>query len=169
VDFLIMNERSEEGSESAGVSRSAAGCDEVETHEEGERDHVEEGSRIEYTESPPTSGPHYAQQSQPGFFSAPVEPERMVHNLEHGQIVVWYSPDAPQATIDAIESAVDEDPVSLLAAPYGDMPSGSDVVFTAWAASQSCADFSSQVFNDFRERFQGRGPEPVGIPTFDGA
>ena len=168
VVALIAREKDEEsGGASGGVSAAQANCEDVETLDEGARDHVEDGTDVDYETSPPTSGPHYGTPAQPGFFSSPALPEQLVHNLEHGQIVIWFDPAAPEATIDAIEAAVSDEGVALLASPYDDMPTGSDVVFTAWAAMQECADFSSAVLDDFRGRFQGRGPEQVGIPTFD--
>ena len=116
--------------------------------------------------SPPTSGDHYATPAIDGFYADTIPEEQLVHNMEHGEVIVWYRPDAPQATIDAIETVVEDSPIGLLASSYASMPSGSEVAFTAWGASQSCADFSNDVLNAFREEFQGHGPEQVGIPEF---
>ena len=46
--------------------------------------------------------------------------ERIVHNLEHGQIVIWYSPDAPTNVIDDIEGYFDntDGAIALLVEPY---------------------------------------------------
>jgi hypothetical protein len=170
VVFLIINDSSRNnggGSAASGVAAEEAGCGEVETHEEEGANHVEDGTDVQYSTTPPTSGDHYASPGDAGFQSDPVPEETVVHNMEHGQVVVWYSPEAPQQTIDAIESVTEDDGVSVLAVPYTDIPSGSELVFTAWGASQACADFSNTVFCEFRNEFQGRGPEQVGIPTFD--
>jgi hypothetical protein len=170
VVFLIINDSSRNNggdSVDAGVAAGEAGCGEVETPEQGEAEHVEEGTDIQYTTSPPTSGNHYPTAADPGFYSDPIPEENVVHNLEHGQIVIWYSPDAPQATIDSIESVVDEEAIALVAVPYDGIPSGSELSFTAWGALQSCSDFSNDILSQFRAEFQGRGPENVGIPTFD--
>jgi hypothetical protein len=169
VVFLIINDRNanDEAAVDAGVSAADAGCGSIETPEEGPRNHVEDGTDVQYTTSPPTSGDHYATPADPGFYSDPVVEEQVVHNMEHGQVVVWYRTDAPQEAIDALESVVNDEPLGLLAVPYDNVPSGSELVFTAWGASQSCADFSNAVLDEFREKFQGRGPENVGIPTYE--
>ena len=170
VLFLIINDSSRNNggdSVDAGVAAEEAGCTEIETPEEAGAEHVDEGTVVEYETSPPTSGNHYATTAQPGFSADPIPVENVVHNMEHGQIVIWYDTEAPQATVDAIQSVVDEEAIALLAVPYEDVPSGSELVFTAWGASQACADFSNEVLCEFRTEFQGRGPENVGIPTFD--
>lgn len=165
VGFLIYSER--QGQEDIGVAdREAAGCTELERHEALGREHVEEGAPVEYNTSPPTSGPHYANWSDPGFFKEPVEERRLVHNLEHGQIVIWYNPNAPQQVQDDLEALVNTDRTAILAAPYEGVESPHEFVMTGWAASQRCEAVSLDVVNAFREEFQGRGPENVGIPTF---
>lgn len=164
---LILNERQTE-EQIASVPAEEAGCTEIIEHELLGRDHVDEGTPVQYNSSPPTSGPHYANFSEPGFFSAPVQPERLVHNLEHGQVVVWFDPDAPQQTIDSIENYVSGELPGILASPYeGEFSEGSgDYVLTGWGASQVCSEFSIPVVEAFREEYQGVGPENVGIERF---
>lgn len=164
---LILNERQAEEAISS-VPEGEAGCTEIVEHELLGRDHVEEGTPVEYNSSPPTSGSHYANFVDPAFYSAPTEPERLVHNLEHGQVVVWYSPDAPQATIDSIENYVSGELPGIIAAPYdGEFTDGSgDYVLGAWGANQVCSEFSIPVVEAFRETYQGKGPEQVGIEQF---
>lgn len=164
---LILNERkAEEAITSVGADE--AGCGEIVEHELLGRDHVDEGTPIEYNSSPPTSGSHYANFADPSFYSAPIEPERLVHNLEHGQVIVWYSPDAPQATIDSIENYVSGELPGIIAAPYdGEFSDGSgDYTLGAWGANQVCSEFSIPVVEAFREAYQGKGPEQVGIEQF---
>lgn len=171
VVFLIINDRNSGGGDDAvdaGVNENQAGCGEIEEFDvDTEPKHVEDGTDITYETTPPTSGDHYATPADAGFYDTAIPEEQAVHNLEHGQVVIWYSPDAPQETIDAIQSVVDDEPIGLVAVPYDSVPSGSEVSFSAWGASQSCADFSNDVLNQFRATYQGRGPESVGIPTFE--
>lgn len=167
VGYLIYNER--QGEENIGVAdREAAGCTDVERHEEQGREHVDEGTPVEYNTTPPTSGAHYANWSDPGFFEEPVDERRLVHNLEHGQLVIWYNPDAPQSVKDDIQALVNSERTAILAAPYDRIDGSHEFVITGWAASQRCEAVSLDVINAFREEFQGRGPENVGIPTFSG-
>ncbi len=157
-----------DGSLAGAVDREEAGCEEIQEHEDEGQDHVE--AAPQYGTNPPTSGPHFATPSSSGFFDpdSPVEPAALVHNLEHGQIVFWYDPEAPPATIDAIEAIVDEQPEALIAVPWAEIESPHTFAMTAWTRSQLCRQVSTDVVNAFREEFQGKGPEPVGVPTFEG-
>lgn len=164
---LILNERDTQETVSS-VPEGEAGCTEVIEYDELGAEHVEEGTPVQYNSSPPSSGPHYANFADPAFYPGPIEPERLVHNLEHGQVVVWYSPDASQATIDSIENYVSGELPGILAAPYeGEFRDGSgDYVLTGWGANQVCSEFSIPVVEAFRESYQGKGPEQVGIEPF---
>ena len=47
---------------SLGIDVAAAGCDApVESPASGNQDHVEEGTKVDYSETPPAFGSHYAQ------------------------------------------------------------------------------------------------------------
>jgi hypothetical protein len=149
-----------------GGDPAAAGCSEVETPEPGSADHVEPGTPVDYETTPPTSGPHYPSPADPGFYSAPVPEQTLVHNLEHGQIVIWYRPDAPAEIRDQIEALTEQEPIATVAAPYENLPGPYNLALTAWGARQMCGGVSQEVVDDFRARFQGRGPEDVGVPVF---
>lgn len=151
-----------------GVPASEAGCTDVEEFEEQGADHIAVGSQHEpYNSSPPTSGPHYETPAGTEFFAEQIPPEQLVHNLEHGQIVIWYSPDASNETRGHIEDLVTQQPTATAAAPYPDLASPYQLVLTAWGASQSCEQVSQEVVDDFRREYQGQGPEPL-TPPFEG-
>jgi hypothetical protein len=173
----IYYQRREE-SQPVGVAAEEAGCTDIEEPPEAEsRSHVPDGTPVDYATNPPTSGDHYATPADPGFYPPEgidqIPPERFVHDLEHGQIVFWYSPDAPDGTISDIEDYIDKQSGSqsqaLLATPYEDIDSPHTFAMSAWGAMQSCTRFSEDVVNAFREEYQGRGPEnpQVQMPTFD--
>ena len=166
--FLILNERKGE-SGPIGVSKADAGCSPVQTFKEqvgksGAALHIAVGDTHEpYNSNPPTSGPHYAQPAAPidtGFYTSDVEPEKVVHNMEHGQIVIWYRPNVSSDVKHDVERLVEEQPDATVAVPWDDIESKYSLVVTAWAHSQSCAKPSSEAIDEFREQFQGRaGPE----------
>ena len=54
------------------------------------RRHISEGTTVEYNTVPPTSGDHYARWAECGFEEFELVDERIVHNLEHGNIVISY-------------------------------------------------------------------------------
>jgi hypothetical protein len=54
-------------------------------------DHIPVGQvHAAYNSDPPTSGPHYADSIKAGFYDTPQADEYVVHNLEHGHIVISY-------------------------------------------------------------------------------
>lgn len=170
VGAAVFFQRQGEGDSNIGGSIASAGCDDIETFEGGEaedaRGHVEEGEDVQYETNPPTFGPHYGTTSPTGFFDEPVVEETLVHNLEHGQIVIHYSPDASQETQDKIDELTEQEPQATVAVPTEGLEK--TVVFTAWGALQACDEPAQAAADAFRERFQGRGPEQVGVPTFTG-
>lgn len=56
-----------------------------------ERSHVEVGEKPQYNSNPPTSGPHYGQTEEWGISDKPLVMERLVHNLEHGGVNIFYN------------------------------------------------------------------------------
>jgi hypothetical protein len=155
-----------------GVAADEAGCTEVKSSEEEGNAHVPEGTNVDYGTSPPTSGDHYQSPAAAGFYPDPLPEEQLVHNLEHGQIIIWYEPGAQQETIDEIEAVIDKQQGAqsnaLLGVPFDNVPSPYSYVLTAWTKSQSCARFSEAALNDFRRKFQGKTLEAprLGIPPF---
>jgi hypothetical protein len=161
-----------------GVSAAQANCDDVEEPEIEGQQHVDAGEPVDYKTSPPTSGNHWppGQEADPDFYSEPVANESLVHNMEHGQIVIWYSPDSSQELRDNLESLVDSANDSsnvkagappLIAVPFNDVPAGKNYVMTAWGALEPCENYSLAAINEFRATYQGRGPEQVTAP-FEG-
>ena len=71
------------------------------------KDHVDlnrddDDDFVDYNSAPPSSGDHWSVPQRCGFFTDPVPDERIVHNLEHSNIVVSYNlPN--QADVDALE------------------------------------------------------------------
>jgi hypothetical protein len=186
IAALVVSERTAENAP-IGVSESEASCSEVMEFKAPPPPrppslsyHIEEGSEHEpYNSSPPTNGVHYAQAAQTGFYTSPLPPEQLVHNLEHGQIVVWYAPDAPAGVKEDIEKIVQEEPIATAASPYEGELDG-NFALTAWTATdeddedqsgtgvmQTCDQVSQDVVDEFRSNFQGKSREPVA-PTFDG-
>jgi len=175
VVTLIARERGG-GASPSGVDLTAAGCTEIERPPETSAQHVPDGTSIQYTTSPPTSGDHYAEPAGAGFYepagTTGAATEQLVHNLEHGQIVIWYSPSAPQELREDIENYIDSQPgqysLTLIGVPYDQVPGGMNYSMSAWGAMQSCDEFSSEAIDNFRTEFQGRGPERIpNIPPFE--
>jgi Protein of unknown function (DUF3105) len=147
---------------------AAESCDPMESFEDAGNEHVADGTEVDdYNSQPPTSGPHYATPADPGLYSSALPEEQLVHNLEHGQIVIYFSPAIPEEMIVELQELVASDPVGLLAVPYAAAASPSEVILTAWTHLQRCDGISVEDIDEFRSEFQGRGPENVGVPAFN--
>ena len=152
------------------VSEAEAECTPVESYPSMGAEHIRPGESHEpYNSNPPTSGPHWAVPADAGFYepSSVVEPEMVVHNLEHGQIVIWYRPHVNPFLEEQVETLVAQEPQATLGVPYEDMNEGYNIVITSWTKARACVSASQQVVDDFRRRFQGRSPEPL-TPRFRG-
>lgn len=173
VAAIVAQRRAEEGPGAAvGVSERQAGCTAIKEHDETGRDHIDPGAPHEpYGAPAPTSGPHYGPPNgpvDPGFYADPIPPEGPVHNLEHGQIVIWYSPDASEEVIADIEEVTDQERFATVALPYSGIQTDKNFVLTAWTVSQECDRVSQTVIDEFRRNYQGvMGPEKLTEP-FDG-
>ncbi len=139
-----------------GVKASSAGCQDVTTKTaEGNQDHREEGTTIDYASSPPAAGPHWGQFLFGGqvrkFWTAEDRPpvERLVHSLEHGYTILWYDDTVAKDSdqVDQLKDIADvlsgtalED--KFMAAPWtatdvkdrgSDFPEGTHVALTHWS------------------------------------
>ena len=153
------------------ISEEDAACGPIEKHPDAGQGHIDDGATGDHPSSPPTSGGHYAAPAQPGFYDpgSGIEPERLVHNLEHGQIVIWYRADVEDLGFmeKQIEELVSQEPLATVGTPYDDIQDGYNIVLTSWARSRACVNASQDVVDDFRRRFQGKAPEPL-TPAFEG-
>ena len=170
--------------EDLGTSLPAAGCDPItETEATGNQDHVPDGTKVPYAQTPPDSGSHYASPAPftKHFYAEADRPavETLVHNLEHGYTVVWYRANAPSEAINDLQrisktfGSDDYNPADkFIAAPWSDadgggFPDGKNVVITRWTADpnnpadvtkqrgvrQACTNVSGAAIKDFMAKY----------------
>ena len=176
VAALVVSERKQE-SGPVGVAADEANCGPKEELEAPDAGHVE--GPVQYETNPPTVGPHNASPGPTGFFDTPQVPEQLVHNMEHGQIVLWYDPEAPQQVKDDLEALVEKQLSTTVATPYEGLEEY-NFYMTAWnklpdapkdsagtGYLQGCDLVSEDVVNEFRREHQGKSPEPI-TPPFEG-
>lgn len=124
---------------------------------------------------PPSGGAHYGLWAVWGFYRQPVNPRQVVHNEEHGAVVLWWGPGVPSSTVDKLESFYQQKPEGMFGTPIAGL--GNKIALTAWTGDPSkyyrngnfgighlaiCSTFDQKAFATFREAFRGKGPE--GIP-----
>ena len=59
--------------------------------ETAEASHVAEGQPVSYNSTPPTSGAHWPAWAACGVYDTELPDERIVHNLEHGHVVISHN------------------------------------------------------------------------------
>ena len=79
---------------------------------------------FEYEMKIPTSGTHSPHDLKFGFYKERPPYEKLVHNLEHGDIIIHYHPDAPKELLDQtrIFNPFHEAGAGVLAVPNPDVP-----------------------------------------------
>ncbi|MCI0845346.1 MAG: DUF3105 domain-containing protein [Chloroflexi bacterium] len=123
--------------------------------------HVPEGQGVDYSDSPPTSGQHWPATAPCGFYSDGLPDERVVHNLEHGNIIVSYNFTNP-AEVTALRLVLDgvrQFDDWGVARSYDKIPDG-QVVITAWGHLHRMEGVDPVEIGLFFEAFAGvNGPE----------
>lgn len=125
--------------------------------------HVATGSQVDYSTSPPTSGPHYARPAEPGFHDEAPPAGNLVHSLEHGAVVVYYDPAAitPEAeeSLRAFARSHDDTWAAVIVVPNPDDEPESAYVLTAWRTMLRTDEYDPEVVRAFLAEYLGRGPE----------
>ena len=86
-------------------------------------------ANVTYNSFPPSSGPHYQQPAPWGIYEDPIKQTILVHNLEHGGVVVQYG-DVGEEAVKDIQSFYQDDPNGLVVSPYPKL--GKKIALTAW-------------------------------------
>lgn len=140
---------------------AAAGCSEIQTFPDQGRDHIQRGQEHDqYNSNPPTSGPHYGSVAPWGVSDETIEPEVLVHNLEHGGIVINYK-GLPEEDADALAELVESygDGVILQPNETIDKP----IALAAWRNLRTCDRYHPVVVESFVSQLCGKGPEEFGL------
>ena len=124
---------------------------------------------FEYNSFPPTSGWHDEHPAIWDLYEQPVDQRMLVHNLEHGGIVVQYGEGVSPETVTEVVDWYRDDPNGLVVAPLGDSPDAAKlrdkIGLTAWRQLAVCSDFDGEAFSDFRDDYRAKGPERFPLET----
>jgi len=133
-------------------------------------------TNVKWSTFPPSGGGHYGLWAIWGFYRAAVNPRQVVHNLEHGAVVIWWGPKVPSSTVDQLEQFYQESPNAMFGTPIAGLDS--KIALTAWTSLPGsyyakgnygmghiaiCKRFDEKAFKAFRNAYRGKGPE--GIPA----
>ncbi len=148
------------------ATADAAGCGSI-TVPEGaapSRDHIPSNSSYDYPQHPATAGPHDPSPLPipPHTSTTPIQETRAVHNLEHGSVIAYYRADGdgalPARAVSALDDVADASKASI-AAPYPQLPDGTQVAFAAWNKLMTCdgpmsASQATTVFRGFIDSYE---------------
>jgi hypothetical protein len=150
---------------------TASGCEFKSYPSEG-RTHLPSDTAVnnKYKTNPPTSGDHRPTAAQDGVYAAGNSPEKenYVHTLEHGRILLQYSPKASKTVRDQLNALFNEKIKGVpgyhmvlfennTAMPY-------EVAATAWTHTIGCKTVDDKTWDAlraFRDRFVDKGPELI--------
>ena len=114
-----------------------------------------------YNTRPPTSGNHLPSTAPYGFNSGSLVANQVVHNMEHGAVVIWFQPgdDVLAGQVRDLVFAVGEE--CVVAGPYADMDD--TVAVTGWARVLRLDALDSAQIREFVAAYRGDLGPKAGI------
>jgi len=128
--------------------------------------------RSRYNSFPPTNGPHNPTAAPFDVYTEAVEQYRLVHNLEHGAVVIQYGRRVPPAEIVRMTDWYRDDPNGIIIAPLPEL--GRTIALAAWNSEPTgpgetaenakgilarCTRFNEEAFESFVDGYGFKGPE----------
>lgn len=128
------------------------------------RTHITPGQKVTYKAAIPTSGPH-GEEAPWGYSPQQLLNENIIHNMEHGGIVVSYQPDLDSKTVEKL--------IALYTKPYAVssfkptkvviMPRAGQqkpIVLASWNRLLELDSYNQQTLIDYYLTNVGHSPEP---------
>lgn len=120
-------------------------------------------TNVLYEMTIPTSGTHSFHDLKFGYYTEKPSYEELVHNLEHGDIIIYYRPDADASIKQSAQylSHFRKAGAGVLAVPNEDIPEGKEVVVNAWTKTMELTKYDEQVVGAFIYAHINQGPEKI--------
>ncbi|MBI2596100.1 DUF3105 domain-containing protein [Candidatus Daviesbacteria bacterium] len=126
------------------------------------RNHVPDGTQLQYNSNPPTSGPHYARSQPGGIYDQPVPDGNLIHGMEHGAVILWYKLDIPATESAQLKSIFNSVPVSKkIMIPRDNL--NVPVALTSWGRLLKLQTIDEGQIKAFMETNEDRGPEKAPL------
>ncbi|HET7235093.1 MAG TPA: DUF3105 domain-containing protein [Actinomycetota bacterium] len=166
--------------ETAAAASQEAGCSSPEDvgpyqPEDRDQEHGPLAPLSSYASTPPASGPHSEGTLPGGVYQTPPPLDRLIHSLEHGAAVVWYSPAVTGPALQELKAFYESDDVGsrVIVAPYdypaegeaGALPQGVQMSLVAWHTVEHCARVDVGAAFDFTSGYAG---PPFGDVPYEG-
>lgn len=128
----------------------------------GREPHQPESTPINYQEDPPTSGVHWGIWNNAGFYTDPQPTEKLVHSLEHGNVVIYYDDPGAQtlAELKKWSKAYPGESIGfagVVSTPRSGL--GKQIWATAWDKRLLLDSYDPELVAAFIDAYRGRGPE----------
>ena len=116
--------------------------------------HIPVGNFATYNTSPPTSGSHWAAPAECGIYDEELSDERVVHNMEHGHVVISYNLPDPMEAGRLLQLAGDLPDLESwgIVRPYSNIDSGT-VAMTAWGVIDQIQGVDEQRIGKFYDTY----------------
>jgi Protein of unknown function (DUF3105) len=127
-----------------------------------------------YSSTPGTSGPHWTNPTNWGAYTTAQSESQVIHNLEHGGIVIWYDPDeVDPAAVGELTSYVNAQVATgvsgrfkFMLTPWdGGEPLGAPIAVTSWRNLLQLDEVDLGAIDAFASEHYGISPEPNGGPA----
>ncbi len=129
--------------------------------------HVKDSTPIAYQSYPPSSGTHYGKTADYGFKDQEVLEGQLVHNLEHGAIVIYYKPGIQADVLQELRDVYANFPpakygkVKMVITPYSNPKMQTPIEIASWMHVQPFASFARDGLLKFYQANVDKGPEDV--------
>jgi len=148
------------------AARQQAGASGVTEYAEAGRDHIQANQQPDnWNSTPPTSGDHLGAPIAAGVYDSEQDERAIVHNLEHGYVVIQYR-NIPEDQVNQLREFVrDRSGSKLLLAPYSGLERDG-VALTAWRNLETMQRVNLDVVRAFVDDYmipggaKSRAPEP---------
>lgn len=127
-----------------------------------QRTHVPESDHPEYNSNPPTSGAHYDKTEEWGIYDKPLVKERLVHNLEHGGILIYYKCEKCEdlvSKLSELTKRLAKKDRKIILVPSTEIDA--TIVLTAWGWLDKMNEYDEKRIRAFFNDHINRGPERV--------
>jgi hypothetical protein len=146
------------------AARLAAGSKGVQTFAEAGRNHIAPAQQpSNWNSDPPTSGDHLATPLSAGVYDSEQDERAIVHNLEHGYVVIQYK-GIPEDQVNQLREFVrDRSGAKLILAPYAALPRDG-VALTAWRTLEYSQRANLDVVKAFVDDYMVPGGDKSTAP-----
>ncbi|WEL23098.1 DUF3105 domain-containing protein [Candidatus Nanohalovita haloferacivicina] len=122
------------------------------------RNHISTGEQVNnYNSNPPTSGPHYQRPAETGFYSKKLPDERLVHNIEHGQIWISYN-NITSETRKQLEQLAQNYPKAVIVTKRPE--NNAKIAVASWGRLMELNSYDKQKVVKYIKAYINKSPEP---------